>query len=387
MEHSYNSSFLKSFYATVLLFCFALIISKSTSAQSLPACGVTVVDANGCASDCTVVVSEPGTVPTIIVIDGTDQFCAGETRVLTVVADDIVSVLWSTGETTMSISVDATGEYCVEITNSFGCVGEACHSVTELSLPEVNAGPDVTICVGDSATLLAVGGGQNAVYVWYQDGIVIDTAHSITVPAGTADGFTEYTVELHTTFCSYYDTDVVKVWTYSAPVAAFVRNPPGVVAVNSSVMFTDSTVGQVTDWTWSFGDGSISMLPNPTHSYSDVNVYEVTLVVSNNGCSDSISGMVDVQETVSVPNVFTPNNDGTNDLIWIDGGINAVYELTFFNRCGHQLWTGQRRVFGWDGKTSAGVDCESGTYYYVLKRNDRDTGHSYEQTGFVSLLR
>jgi gliding motility-associated-like protein len=288
----------------------------------------------------------------------------------------------------MSISVDATGEYCVEITNSFGCVGEACHSVTELSLPEVNAGPDVTICVGDSATLLAVGGGQNAVYVWYQDGIVIDTAQSITVASGTADGFTEYMVKLHTTFCTYIDTDVVKVWTYAAPVAGFERDPAGIVFLPAaSISFKDTSSGQVTDWAWSFGDGNTSMLPNPNHSYLSADFFTVTLMVSNNGCMDSISKMVEVQEPSISIDVFTPNNDGINDVIWIDGGLTSLYELTFFNRWGHQLWTGQGRAFGWDGKTSAGVDCEVGTYYYVLERNDQDTGNTSTQTGFVSLLR
>jgi gliding motility-associated-like protein len=181
---------------------------------------------------------------------------------------------------------------------------------------------------------------------------------------------------------------VVKVWTYVAPVAGFKTSfSGGTVPLGVEISFTDTSSGQVTDWAWSFDDGHTSMLPNPKHTYSSADFFTVTLMVSNNGCMDSTSKEAEVQVPPISITSFTPNNDGINDVIWIDGGLTSLYELTFFNRWGHQLWTGQGRAFGWDGKTSAGVDCEVGTYYYVLERKDQDTGSTSTQTGFVSLLR
>ena len=363
---------------------------ETTQSIWVDAAGVYVVDVIsdlGCSNSATIDLESTPNPSPVIEVSGTNTFCEGETRTLTVIADDIAGVLWSTGETTTSITVSEAGEYCVEVTNSFGCTGNACHSVNQLPVPEVNAGPDVTICVGDSATLTANGGGPNAFFIWYQDGMVIDTAQSITVPAGTADGFTEYTVELHTTFCSYTDTDVIKVWTYSAPQPEFTRDPAGTVNVGQSIQFnSDSTIGAVTDWHWNFGDGHTSMLADPIHAYSQINVYTVTLTVSNNGCSDSISDMVDVHFVIDIPNVFTPNGDGVNDVIWVEAGDERDLELSFYNRWGHLMWSGKGTVVGWDGRTSAGTTCESGTYYYVAKYIN-DDGSIVEDTGYTQLIR
>ncbi|WP_170971087.1 PKD domain-containing protein [Ilyomonas limi] len=73
-----------------------------------------------------------------------------------------------------------------------------------------------------------------------------------------------------------------------SPVAGFSASPLDVCA-KSAVTFTDSSRGTVTDWSWQFGDGSTSTLPNPVHKYGDTGYFKVTLVVSNNQCRDTIT--------------------------------------------------------------------------------------------------
>ncbi len=72
------------------------------------------------------------------------------------------------------------------------------------------------------------------------------------------------------------------------PLANFTANPLNVCGFNP-VNFTDLSIGPVTSWLWHFGDGSSSTSQNPTHQYVDTGYFNVTLIVENNGCIDSIT--------------------------------------------------------------------------------------------------
>ncbi|MBC7536529.1 MAG: PKD domain-containing protein [Ferruginibacter sp.] len=71
------------------------------------------------------------------------------------------------------------------------------------------------------------------------------------------------------------------------PVAAFDATPRNVCA-EMAVVFTDLSTGTVTDWLWDFGDGGGSILQNPQHQYTDTGNFYVQLIVSNNGCPDTL---------------------------------------------------------------------------------------------------
>jgi gliding motility-associated-like protein len=71
------------------------------------------------------------------------------------------------------------------------------------------------------------------------------------------------------------------------PTANFVATPREVCAF-SPVSFTDLSSGTVTSWNWIFGDGTTSTSQNPTHAYEDTGYFDVTLVVCNGGCCDTV---------------------------------------------------------------------------------------------------
>jgi gliding motility-associated-like protein len=74
------------------------------------------------------------------------------------------------------------------------------------------------------------------------------------------------------------------------PTANFNANPREVCAFNP-VNFQDLSTGLTpgTTWLWYFGDGGSSTLQNPIYSYNDTGYFDVQLIVSNNGCSDTIT--------------------------------------------------------------------------------------------------
>ncbi|MGB1318244.1 MAG: gliding motility-associated C-terminal domain-containing protein, partial [Flavobacteriales bacterium] len=343
---------------------------------------VEVTDENGCASSAEMAV---GTVESPeITIEGNLMFCAGDSTRLSAIAGKTVDYLWSTGATTEVIWVTEPGEYCVTGTSNYGCETEVCVTVTEFPAPDVYAGEDVNICVGDDVMLTATGGNENTVYTWYLDGELVSVSQSITVSPGV--GITEYSVVAINEFCSINSTDHVKVSVYEHPLAGFERDPAGDVPFGSDVNFTDTTMGQVTDWHWDFGDGMTSMLQHPTHNYTSPGSYWVELVAANHGCTDTARAGLEVKVIIDIPNVFTPNNDGVNDMIWLEGTDLELIKMTIFNRWGHSVYASEGRQFGWSGKNSGGEDAEPGTYYYVIEMNYKD-GNVSEQTGFFTLIR
>ncbi len=72
-----------------------------------------------------------------------------------------------------------------------------------------------------------------------------------------------------------------------APQANFGADPLNTCA-RTSVSFTDSTNGTVTNWLWKFGDGGESNLQNTSHHYLDTGWFSVTLIAYNNGCTDTM---------------------------------------------------------------------------------------------------
>jgi gliding motility-associated-like protein len=249
---------------------------------------------------------------------------------------------------------------------------------------DVYAGDDVSICVGEDVTLTATGGDANTVYTWYLDGGVVSISQSITVSPGI--GISEYTVEAMNEICNTTSTDYVKVWVYDYPLAGFERNPAGDVTFGDETNFTDTTMGTVTDWHWDFGDGMTSMNQDPTHDYASPGSYWVELIASNNGCEDTVRAGLEVKIIIDIPNTFTPNNDGTNDVISLTGSGLEVVKMSIFNRWGHRVYDIEGRQISWSGKTTGGTDAKSGTYYYVIEMNYID-GNTSTQTGFFTLIR
>jgi hypothetical protein len=135
---------------------------------------VRVTDADGCTAT-TNSVTVPLDVPqAAITASGPTSFCAGGSVTLTAAAAS--SYLWSTGATTQSIVVNASGTYTVTVTGQGGCTASASSTVTADALPPsavTSSGP-TTFCAGRSVTLTAAAG---YTYLWSNNA----TTRSLTV--------------------------------------------------------------------------------------------------------------------------------------------------------------------------------------------------------------
>lgn len=111
------------------------------------------------------------------------------------------------------------------------------------------------------------------------------------------------------------------------------------------------------------------------------------IAVNEYGCKDTAYAKVSVgyNKDIRIPNAFTPNNDGLNDLFEIPSGQWQVLKFEVYNRFGQMVYRKDKYSAGWDG-TFKGKTCDAGVYYYsiVLSLPDKT---NFTLSGEVHLMR
>jgi len=118
----------------------------------------------------------------------------------------------------------------------------------------------------------------------------------------------------------------------------------------------------------------------------DTGTYEVGLRIEDDyGCSSNYSTLVQVFESIQIPNVFVP--DVEKFLIIDPLNQNTVLKFQVFNRYGLLVFSQESPIINWDGKSNTGIDLNTGVYYYILESVEGDPAERYEQLGFIHLYR
>ena len=170
--------------------------------------------------------------------------------------------------------------------------------------------------------------------------------------------------------------------------------PDGVIScITPTIAILGNTIepeGYTTDieWTWSEGGGVIypwELEPSITLPGD----YTMMVTFEENGCTASATDSVTVEqdpyafislESLIMPNIFTPNGDGVNELLKpmftdpeLEGidPLNSVdyYNLTIRDRWGHILHSSNGNPIGWNGIYSGGEKAHSGTYLLEVEYN------------------
>lgn len=245
---------------------------------------------------------------------------------------------------------------------------------------------DQEVCSDDYALLVAESNTQ--FYSWDVPGHMnpvsgIDS-DSLILLMSDSGGFINLYAESSTGKC-IEAADSVEMIVFPGPTANFVSDTNQAFTGNT-IQFADSSLGFPVEWFWKFGDGNTSDSPLPKHSYDDLGDYIVEMFVKDeNGCIDSASMWISVIEGLDIPNVFTPNGDGVNDVFYISNSGVLFYKIQIYNRWGMLIFETSAPEISWDGRTQAGNEVEEGTYYYLL---DAETESStYSQKGFLTLFR
>ena len=139
---------------------------------------------------------------------------------------------------------------------------------------------------------------------------------------------------------------------------------------------------------WEFDDGTTSTDFMPVHLYEEVKIYNVKYIVTTTeGCVDTLIKEVDLNTYLNLPNVFTPDGDGLNDVIGlIQKSIRELYEFKIYNRWGELVFDAEGDLTAtWDG-TFRGEPQELGVYVvHVSGLGAYDQEFNFQQN--ITLLR
>ncbi|MBU0488012.1 MAG: PKD domain-containing protein [Bacteroidetes bacterium] len=232
---------------------------------------------------------------------------------------------WSNGAYTATTSVtpSATTTYTVTVSNSQGCSATDAVSITVLTLPDVDAGPDTSICLGESITLTPSGA------------LTYSVIPSVVMPAmvATPSVTTTYTITgTAANGCSASDNVVITVLDVDV-VAGFSS-----LATGTNVDFTNTSTNASTYW-WDFGDGTTSALHDPSHDYGQSGIYTVTLIASNPCDQDTTTALIDITVGISELRnggiLIYPNPAG--DHVMIETESSERIEVQIFDVAGREL--------------------------------------------------
>ena len=288
-----------------------------------------------------------------------------------------------------STTYDTAGTYnvslIVESTN--GCIDTTILPVLVYSEPEANFNVN-GVCQGVSSAFVdssSVNGSSISSWYWdFGDGLGTDTVQN---PNYTYANNGAYTVNLIVQSAQGCWDTVSNPIAIQAPPTANYTSSPGSVKVDEAFSFVDFSVTNIVDWYWDFGDSTgFSTLQNPNYSYDEAGNYNVCLRVTDTyGCMDSICEVVIVFMPPQVPNAFSPNGEGANNIFSVLGGPYKELAFKIYNNWGELIFESDDQAIGWDG-TKDGVDQPVGVYIFtVIAVTLDDEQHTIK--GDVTLLR
>jgi len=299
--------------------------------------------------------------PPLVGITGDSVYCEGTTTTLK--GHGAFRYVWSNGSTADSIFVGKDTTVWMIGYSSVGCY-------TDTIRYKVHKAPDwpfsvdgnLFFCKGGSTTLQATGAKS---YHWSTGAntaaITISKAGDYTVTGTNSQGC-QKNIACH-------------VWEAPLPNVDFTVAPSVVNTRHNKVTCTATAQAGV-NYSWNMGDGNTETGSTIIHAYDVANnlyEYKITLTATNaNGCVNVGSKTVDI--VPFIPNVFSPNNDGVNEVFM------AGLQMQIFDRNGLKIYDGKT---GWDGRYNGKV-MDNDTYFYLINYTDKN---KVEKTikGFVTL--
>ena len=259
---------------------------------------------------------------------------------------------WNTGETTNSILASAPGVYWVENYNPSNCLKQIDTIVISKSNSfTVNFSiSDSIFCKGNEYPISFVSTQPNLTIQWSTG----QTTNSINIDSSG----TYYLIAKNDSGCSVkIDTTI----TFKEPPVISIVGDQQICSPNA---ITLTASANYPFYLWNNGNTSNSIRITQVGNYS-------LFVKDIFGCSNTASTQITESNAcinLFIPNAFTPNKDGINDIFRTTGVTRAQFEsyyLQVFDRWGQQVYVSSNPEEGWDGNYK-GKACEVGSYYWSL---------------------
>ena len=353
---------------------------------------------NGCSSNATITVSSNTLSPTFasIATSASSQSvitCSNASLSYTANASGGSNVSWTGPSGPLvgnPVNISAAGDYTVTATDpANGCSVDSVISVSTNtiapSLSSASSSADSLNCANPAVSFSAASTGTNVSYTWSgPNGYASNNQNptGINIPGS-------YTLTVLDTINGCSTSTVLAIVQGTNPAVSFTANP---LSGNTplSVDFGYTGTGGFNGLSWTFGNGQSSSNTNPSTIYNLPGTYTVMLVGIGgaNACNDTATTVITVLESdmLEIPNVFTPNGDGTNDVFFIHSKGYVDMRVEIYNRWGQLLHIMEGVNSTWDGKAPNREIVPDGTYYFLLTATRADD-KTVTKTGYITLLR
>lgn len=272
--------------------------------------------------------------------------------------------LWSNG-TTDSIATNlSAGEYTYTLTDASGCVMTNTIKIEDSdSLTLILSSTNNHCEAGCSAVVVSNTSGGNIPYVYlWSNG---ETTKDI---ADVCNGMYSLEVEDANGCKTQSSVEVTNIESFDN----FVVTSSSTQVYDGNTITLEATYLDGFDYTWTPSD----YLSKPHYYVTNATVYETTtyvvFVTDNKGCykEDSITVYAEYVQcdkpNIYVPNIFTPNNDGKNDVITVSGDYIDHINFAIYDRWGEKVFETEDVSQSWNG-TFRNEPCQPGVYYYRLE--------------------
>lgn len=346
--------------------------------------GLQVVDAHNCVATATANVGavNPSLQISSSVINSACGGPSGSISILSITPSaPPFSYSWITGQNTQTINNLSPGIYVVSVTDTNGCSGQASIAVNINPVLPVTTSTSPDFCKQGIGQASAMANGTPPYQYQWNTPVPQTTQTAANLMAGS------YQLIVSDAFdCK--DTTLVTVTNTADPFAPSLATPIDQVYVDEQI-----NIAVNIDSTWTLSGGSFS----DGTAITNVNVNHVFLVegdyyatydfTSVHGCKDSVTYEIHVKNysTFYVPNSFTPNSDGVNDLFKAEGTLIKSFEIYVYDNWGNLVWKTDDLTKGWDGKYK-GQEAPQGVYVYEGTAIDFN-GEENNFKGQINLIR
>lgn len=291
--------------------------------------------------------------------------------------------LWSTGETTSTITVDTTNTYSLTVTVG-SCSTTDSITVTFTDPPTVDLGMDQILCEGQSYEIIPTIGGNTsgATYSW---------STGETTPTITVSSSGTYTLTVTVGPCSVSDSADI---TISEPLSVDL-GPDFKSCRNETHTLTATTTNPGVSFQW-FLNGDI--LTGETATTLDIQIpenamgaytYSVKISIGTCSATDDLDvTLYDVGNCIISQGISPNGSPGFNDsldLEFLSDRARGIAKVQIFNRLGTLVFDKTNYINEWRGQAKDGNDLPTGTYFYVIDLNSEDSVYGMQASGWIYL--